>query len=75
MQQAQLAGPIASPSTPRVSISSAKPERFLEVNGLQPMYDVLMLTILLAAFAGAALYVRACLRLTRSIQPPQRHTA
>jgi hypothetical protein len=34
--------------------------------------DLLMLVLLLAAFAAAALYIRACLDLTRSAQPPQR---
>ena len=35
------------------------------------MTDLLMLTLLLAAFAGAAGYVRACLDLTRPAQPPE----
>ena len=36
------------------------------------MTDLLMLTLLLAAFAGAAGYVRVCLDLTRPAQPPER---
>jgi hypothetical protein len=36
------------------------------------MLDVLMLVLLLAAFAGAALYVRACLDLAHPAQPPER---
>jgi hypothetical protein len=36
------------------------------------MLDVLMLILLLVAFAGAALYVRACLDLARPAQPPGR---
>jgi hypothetical protein len=39
------------------------------------MSDLLMMVLLLAAFAGAALYVRVCLDLTRPAQPPGRHTA
>ena len=34
------------------------------------MLDVLMLVLLLAAFAGAALYVRASLDLAHPAQPP-----
>jgi hypothetical protein len=30
------------------------------------MYDVLMLVLFLAAFAGAVAYVRACVELTRT---------
>jgi hypothetical protein len=37
--------------------------------------DLLMLILLLAAFAAAALYVRVCLDLTRPAQPPERHAA
>jgi hypothetical protein len=36
--------------------------------------DLLMVILSLAAFAGAALYVRTCLDLTRPAQPPQRRT-
>jgi hypothetical protein len=36
------------------------------------MLDVLMLILLLAAFAGAALYIRACLDLAHPAQPPGR---
>jgi hypothetical protein len=39
------------------------------------MVDLLMVMLLLAAFAGASLYVRACLDLTRPAQPPERHSA
>ena len=38
------------------------------------MFDLLMLSLLLAAFAGAAAYVRACLDLTRPAQPPERQS-
>jgi hypothetical protein len=34
--------------------------------------DLLMLIVLLAAFAAAAAYIRACLDLTRQAQPPHR---
>jgi hypothetical protein len=34
--------------------------------------DLLMLILLLFAFAGAALYVLVCLDLTRPTQPPER---
>jgi hypothetical protein len=37
--------------------------------------DLLMLILLLAAFAGAALYVRVCRDLTRPAQPPERRAA
>jgi hypothetical protein len=36
------------------------------------MFDLLMLVLLLAAFAGAAAYVRVCLDLSRPAQPPER---
>jgi hypothetical protein len=39
------------------------------------MSDLLLMLLLLAAFAGASLYVRACLDLTRPAQPPERRTA
>jgi hypothetical protein len=36
------------------------------------VFDLLMLILLLAAFAGAALYVLICLEMTRPTQQPQR---
>jgi hypothetical protein len=39
------------------------------------LFDLLMLILLLAAFAGAALYVLVCLDLTRTAQPPRRDAA
>jgi len=50
------------------SATTKLPSRF----GNRLMLDVLMLVLLLAAFAGAALYVRACLDLARPAQPPRR---
>jgi hypothetical protein len=38
------------------------------------MFDLLMLVLLLAAFAGAAAYIRVCLDLTRPPQPPERQS-
>jgi hypothetical protein len=38
------------------------------------VFDLLMLILLLAAFAGAAVYVLVCLELTRPTQPPERNT-
>ena len=59
-------------------------ERFLRQKGLsapyaeevglpldKPLSDLLMLILLLAAFVGAVLYVRACLGLVRPVQPPR----
>jgi hypothetical protein len=39
------------------------------------MSDVLMLILLLAAFAGAVLYVRVCLDVAGPAQPPKRDAA
>ncbi len=36
------------------------------------MFDLLMLILLLAGFAGAAAYIRVCLDLTRQVQPVER---
>jgi hypothetical protein len=36
------------------------------------MSDLLMIVLLLAAFAAAERYVRACLDLSRPAQPPER---
>jgi hypothetical protein len=36
------------------------------------MYDVIMIVLVLAAFAGAAAYVRACIELTRPSATPER---
>jgi len=36
------------------------------------LFDLLMLILLLTAFAGAGLFVRTCGSLTRSTQPPKR---
>jgi hypothetical protein len=35
------------------------------------MFDLLMLILLLAAFAGAGVYILVCLNLTRHTQPPE----
>jgi hypothetical protein len=44
-----------------------------DINDVQiRMYDVVMLALVLAAFAGAAAYVLACAELTRPPQPPKR---
>jgi hypothetical protein len=39
------------------------------------VFDLMLLILMLAAFAGATLYVRACLDLTRPAQPPERIVA
>jgi hypothetical protein len=36
------------------------------------MRDILMLTLLFAAWAGASVYVRACRDIARPSQPPER---
>jgi hypothetical protein len=38
------------------------------------MHDIVMIALVLAAFAGAAAYVRACVELTRPPQPPERQS-
>jgi hypothetical protein len=53
------------------SLSRPLPERFT----IPRMFDFLMLILLLAAFGGAALYVRVCLDVTRPAQPPRRDAA
>lgn len=53
--------------------SSACPSLLLRLPGDKLVFDLLMLLLVLAAFAGAALYVRACLDLTHPAQPPGGH--